>query len=231
MNTKKLFLKKWTEYDNEDMKNLQKKGEQDYVKDFLVLAKRFGIKTVLDAGCGEGYMIEVYVRHGLKVTGIDLNIKQVLERKTVSPLLSGVEIFEGNLEVLPFADNSFDAVICSGVLHHTDYEKTMPELKRVASKMLYFGVYGSRGRRFRAGEITLRFLLSKIPYNVNRFVLKRMGFSRRLIAQRLEHVYIERADRFSERKLAEMIGKEYYCIMNRVRNWINCTAIKKEVLI
>ncbi len=230
MNTKELFLRKWTEYNANDIKNLQAKGERDYLKDFFVLAKHFGVETVLDAGCGEGYHIEVYTKHGLKVTGIDLNTKQVLERKANNPLLSDVEIFEGNIEALPFPDNSFDAVICSGVLHHTDYKKTMPELKRVARKMLYFGVYGNRGRSFRACEVLLRFFLSKIPYSFNRFVLKGLGFSNRFVAQRLEHIYIERADRFSERQLAALLGDEYFCVFNRVRNWINCNAIKKNVL-
>ena len=230
MNTKKLFLRKWTEYNATDIKNLQAKGERDYLNDFFVLAKRFGVETVLDAGCGEGYHIEVYAKHGLKVTAIDLNTKQVLERKANNPLLKDVEIFEGNVEALPFADNSFDAVICSGVLHHTDSEKSMPELKRVARKMLYFGVYGNRGYFFRVCEVLLRFSLSKIPYSINRAVLKRIGYSNRFIAQRLEHIYIERADRFSERQLVEMIGKNHYCIVCRVRNWINCVAIEKGVL-
>ena len=231
MDTKELYLKKWPEYNDKDMKELQEKGERDYLGNFFALAKHFGIETVLDVGCGEGYMIEVYTKHGLKVTGIDLNTKQVLERKARNPLLADVEIFEGNAEKLPFADNSFDAVICNGVLMHTDTKKSIPELKRVSRKMIYLGVYGYRGRGFRFSEVLLRFFLSKIPYRIVRGVLIKCGYPRRLYAQRLEHIYLVRADRYSERQLAAMLGDEYFCVINRIRNWVNCTAIKKEALV
>lgn len=34
-------------------------------------------------------------------------------------------------ERLDFADNTFDVIVCSGVLHHLDLEKAFPELRRV----------------------------------------------------------------------------------------------------
>ncbi len=232
METEKLFLKKWEEHSLKDEKYLKNKNKENYTTQFLELAKFFKIKTVLDAGCGSGYTAETLIENGFEVTAIDINVKQITERKSERKILSNVRIVKGDLEKkLPFKDNEFDAIICCGVLHHTDPKKSLPELKRVAKKMLYFGVYGNRKKSFIISEKILRFTLSKIPYKVNRYLLKKLGYSGKLVALRLEHIYIERADRYDERKLIDMIGKEYYCITERIRHWINCTAIKKEVMV
>ncbi len=230
MKTKNLFLKKWDEYKENDITEYQAMEERDYLIQFLKLAKYFNVKTVLDAGCGSAYITEILVKHGFKVTAFDLNTKQALERKEKSKLLCDVEIIEGNIEALPFENKEFDAVMCLGVLHHTHTTKTLPELKRVAGKMIYIGVYGNRNALFRFGEVMLRHTLRIIPYSVNRAILKLAGMGNKDVARILEHIYIEIADRYSEWDLTKMLGADYFCVTNRVRYWVNCTAIKKEVL-
>lgn len=96
--------------------------------------------TVLDLGCGEGrHVIAAYLREDITAIGVDLSFRDVA---TARQKFSGFEV-PGNpdkalgLSVanalrLPFADNTFDKVICSEVLEHIeDYEGVLTEINRV----------------------------------------------------------------------------------------------------
>ena len=78
-------------------------------------------QTVLDAGCGTGnYLAELRGRIG-RLHGRELNagMQQVArERFADDP---GVQIDQGSITELPFADETFDGVICNQVLHHLDH--------------------------------------------------------------------------------------------------------------
>lgn len=83
--------------------------------------------SLLDVGSGSGYLAkELERRLGLKVTCTDI----VDLRKTDVPIV----LFDG--KNLPFADNSFDYLLFSYVLHHAgpNQEKLLREAKRVAKK-------------------------------------------------------------------------------------------------
>jgi ubiquinone/menaquinone biosynthesis C-methylase UbiE len=74
---------------------------------------------VLDAGCGNGEKSEVLIKLGNEVWGIDKDMKKLKEAEK-----RGVKIVEGDLEKnLPFNDNFFDAIWCSGVLEHIYYNE------------------------------------------------------------------------------------------------------------
>ena len=95
---------------------------------------------VLDLGCGEGrHVISAYMAHDIQAVGVDLSfddLKISAERfvhfsepdnDKKSFLLSA-----SNALSLPFASNSFDAVICSEVLEHIpDYQSVLAEITRV----------------------------------------------------------------------------------------------------
>lgn len=85
--------------------------------------------SLLDVGSGSGYLAkELERRLGLKVTCVDV----VDLRKTDVPIV----LFDG--KNLPFADQSFDYVLFSYVLHHAgpNQEKLLGEAKRVAKSCL-----------------------------------------------------------------------------------------------
>ncbi len=77
-------------------------------------------QTVLDAGCGTGnYLVELHGRIG-KLHGLELNagMQQVArERFADAP---DVQVDRGNITEMPFADGTFDGIICNQVLHHLD---------------------------------------------------------------------------------------------------------------
>ena len=84
-----------------------------------------GLK-VLDIGCGNGYVLYQYARHGAEVTGVDLTRMAVdLSRKRFA--LGGLsgEFLEVDGNRLPFPDAHFDIVCSMGVLHHVSNPRPM----------------------------------------------------------------------------------------------------------
>ncbi len=79
--------------------------------------------SAVDLGCGAGQLVMelALMAPGLHVTGIDLSEK-LLEGARQSARRAGlqdrVDFRVGNVEQLPFADQSLDSVISTGSLHH-----------------------------------------------------------------------------------------------------------------
>ena len=76
-------------------------------------------KVVLDAGCGDGFLLTVLAQHPTEVVGIDLSASANLAAKRCSHL-SNVTVLHGDLFSPPFPPGSFDYVWCEGVLVHTE---------------------------------------------------------------------------------------------------------------
>jgi 2-polyprenyl-3-methyl-5-hydroxy-6-metoxy-1,4-benzoquinol methylase len=77
------------------------------------------VERVLDLGCGNGRHAMYFARQGLKTAGIDVSEKAI-EWAGEWARREGLEIdFRvGNIEHLPYEDQSFDAVVSHGVLDH-----------------------------------------------------------------------------------------------------------------
>lgn len=90
-------------------------------------------RTVLDAGCGEGYTVKYLAERNSewKLTGVDLSEGAINYAEAL--LGDRAKFRTGSVYKLPFSDRSFDTVICSEVLEHLDEpERAVSELKRVA---------------------------------------------------------------------------------------------------
>ena len=86
--------------------------------------------TVLDVGVGSGVFAEVFVARGLAVTGVDINPAMVEIAQRDVP---AGHFQVAAAEALPFADNAFDLVFSSHVLHEADdAHRMLTEMKRVA---------------------------------------------------------------------------------------------------
>ena len=92
---------------------------------------------VLDAGCGEGRHCFGCLERGARVIGLDLDLSSLRDasvrlRGRASELHSLGEMTQGDAFRLPFADETFDRVICSEVMEHVhDYRGAARELARV----------------------------------------------------------------------------------------------------
>jgi ubiquinone/menaquinone biosynthesis C-methylase UbiE len=96
--------------------------------------------TVLDLGCGEGrHVISAYLEGEIHSVGVDLSVDDL---KTTRDKFNEFDV-PGNRSAsfglssadalnLPFADDTFDKVICSEVLEHIpDYAAALAEIERV----------------------------------------------------------------------------------------------------
>lgn len=91
-------------------------------------------KVALDYCCGLGGMSLRLAEAGAFVHGIDISDESVT---TAENLLQengfgdrcSMQVMDA--ERLTYEDNSFDIIVCSGVLHHLDLNRAYPELSRV----------------------------------------------------------------------------------------------------
>jgi ubiquinone/menaquinone biosynthesis C-methylase UbiE len=95
---------------------------------------------VLDLGCGEGrHVISAYLEAEVDAVGVDLCLEDL--RRTQEKYAefaagqspgSSFTLASANALSLPFADASFDKVICSEVLEHIpDYRGALQEIDRI----------------------------------------------------------------------------------------------------
>jgi malonyl-CoA O-methyltransferase len=86
---------------------------------------------LLDAGCGTGRRL---ARTGAaRAAGVDLSPEMLAEGRR-NPALADVELIEGDVRALPFADSSFDLVWCRLVIGHLPRPgPAYAELARVAA--------------------------------------------------------------------------------------------------
>ncbi len=107
--------------------------------DFKYLPLQAG-DVVLDLGCGEGrHVISAYLEQDVTSIGVDLSVNDLQTTqdkfKPFADPDNSAKAFglsAANALQLPFADNTFDKVICSEVLEHIpDFKGALEEVERV----------------------------------------------------------------------------------------------------
>ncbi len=106
-----------------------------YVISHAAMLKDHG--EAVDLGCGAGQLVMEMARKvpGLRPTGIDLSEELLAEAKQAAKnagMEERVNFRLGNVEDLPFADQSLDLVVSTASLHHwKDPVKVLDEIDRV----------------------------------------------------------------------------------------------------
>jgi len=86
-------------------------------------------RRVLDLACGPGWASSEAARRGAEVAGVDLAAGMVAAAEQTVP---GVVFRQAPAEALPFADGSFDGVMCGfGLPHFADPDAALAETVRV----------------------------------------------------------------------------------------------------
>jgi 2-polyprenyl-6-hydroxyphenyl methylase/3-demethylubiquinone-9 3-methyltransferase len=132
---------------------------------------------VLDVGCGGGFTAELLASRGAIVSGIDQS-HLLIEAARIHSKTKGYDIDyrDGVGEKLPFADGSFDAVVCVDVLEHVDsVEQVVSEIARVLKPGGVF-LFDTINRTFKSKFVMIWLLeniLREIPRGVhdwNKFI-------------------------------------------------------------
>jgi ubiquinone/menaquinone biosynthesis C-methylase UbiE len=92
-------------------------------------AARVGSGThLLDVCCGPGMLAKAAIERGAHAVGLDFPEVIELAKRRVPE----AEFRAGDAQALPFADGTFDAVVCGyGLMHVPDPEKALREIRRV----------------------------------------------------------------------------------------------------
>lgn len=91
-----------------------------------------GGRTVLDIGCGGGYLAEALAADGFEVTGLDPSANSIeAARRHAAETGLPIRYMVGRGESLPFMDRTFDIVCCCDVLEHVaDVRQVLREAAR-----------------------------------------------------------------------------------------------------
>src|SRR5512133_3624477 len=89
--------------------------------------------TVLDIGCGGGFLSEEFAGAGYAVTGVDPAAESIeAARKHAAANELPIDYETASGEDLPFPDGRFDIVLCCDVLEHVnDVGRVIAEIARV----------------------------------------------------------------------------------------------------
>lgn len=114
---------------------------KDVVEDFRDYWNLNSDSSVLDVGCGKGFMLYDLVKllPGINVAGVDISnyaIENSVE--SIKPFLK-----VANATSLPYEDNSFDVVISINTIHNLEEEEliiSLNEIERVSKKFSFITV-------------------------------------------------------------------------------------------
>ena len=160
---------------------------------------------VLEVAVGTGLNFDAYPRE-IRLTGIDLS-EQMLEiaRTRATDLDRDVELRQGDAHSLPFADSTFDTVVCTfGLCAIPDIDAALDEMTRVlkpAGKLILVDHIASSSRVARgvqralevvtvpmASEHFLRRPLIHVkrrPFAIERVERFKLGLIERVVAQKV----------------------------------------------
>lgn len=100
-------------------------------------------KTVLDVGCGRGFLANKLSKK-YRVSAADILISKKLKARYPE-----VKFYKGAVEKLPFQNASFDTVICTHTLEHVkEIKPAIAELRRVTKKRLIIVVPKQRPYKY-----------------------------------------------------------------------------------
>jgi len=93
-------------------------------------------EKILEVSFGNGYLMTQYASEKYEIFGIDYNEEMLrIATKKMKSINIKAQLSKGNVEKLPFDDNTFDTVINTmAFTGYPDGEKAMSELKRVLKK-------------------------------------------------------------------------------------------------
>src|ERR1700741_2096378 len=88
---------------------------RQFIEPLLDAADVSAKMSILDVGCGPGYVAAAAAERGAHPIGLDFSKEMIAIAKRMFPK---IEFHEGDAQNLPFADGRFDRVVASFALLH-----------------------------------------------------------------------------------------------------------------
>ncbi|MFZ1687318.1 MAG: class I SAM-dependent methyltransferase, partial [Flavobacteriales bacterium] len=179
--------------------------------------------VVLDLGCGSGRWTRYMSPLVGKVEAVDPSAA-VLHAARANADLQNVRWSQAGVDNIPFADGTFDAIVCLGVLHHVP--DTPGAVAKAAAKLrpgghmllyLYYALDG-RGPLFKAlfhASTVVRRFVSAMPGGLKRFVCDLIAvfvYLPFVVLARL--VKVMGGDAWKKVPLSYYVGKRFLIIRN-----------------
>jgi ubiquinone/menaquinone biosynthesis C-methylase UbiE len=106
-----------------------------YFSDDIMLAMLGPLrgKSIVDLGCGNGYLSRILATAGAEVTGIDLSDAMLTNARAYAQRGNGIRYLQYSITNLSGLDDQhFDSAVCNYVLHDVaDYDLALAEVNRV----------------------------------------------------------------------------------------------------
>ncbi len=112
---------------------IERRRSADVIEEFLSLKNA----TVVDVGCGNGWLTRLMTERGAHVTGIEVSPRQLALARTAK-MVGDEHYIQGSAEELPLPNRSVDIVVFYNSLHHVD-SKVLPNALREAGRVLKHG--------------------------------------------------------------------------------------------
>lgn len=136
-------------------------------------------RRVLDAGCGTGYGTQMIADSGATST-VGVDISEAALGAASERIDERVRLEQGDLCDLPFADASFDLVVCFEAIEHViDPERALDELRRVLSGTGILVISSPNRREYPAGN----------PHHAHEYVPEEL---QEALGRRFGHVELRR---------------------------------------
>jgi tellurite methyltransferase len=114
-----------------------------YLFDQLLKGRLRPGMRILDAGCGGGRNLVYFIRSGYEVFGVDNSPEAVAQARSLAqglaPRFPAENFRVEKVEQMSFADESFDAVLSSAVLHFASNEEQFQSMTREMWRVLKRG--------------------------------------------------------------------------------------------
>lgn len=128
----------WQKFNNRNL--LAKLAIRNYLNSIASLVQSKLPKTVLDVGCGEGFVIRHLLNHnkGLSIRGIDCNEEALGFARKLNP---EADFNLSNINETSFLDKTYDLVMCLEVLEHLrDVSKALAGLVKLTGRYCIISV-------------------------------------------------------------------------------------------
>ncbi len=106
-----------------------------YLLDQIIKGRYKSGDKILDAGCGSGRNMYWFLKENMNIYGVDQNPEAIEELKVTYASLAADRFQISLVEKLPFANNFFDHIISSAVLHFatkiSEFHTMLREMVRV----------------------------------------------------------------------------------------------------